>query len=96
MTAVVINFLDSIFKIFTTGMYLPIRSNTLNIAIKTRAYLKQMELSSINQLLNRNRKWREDFLCTYQVPKLCDHVSSDKKPGKIDSVSTYIRNKSSA
>jgi hypothetical protein len=32
---------------------------------------------------------------TYQVPKLCVPVSSERNPGKIDSVNAYIRNISS-
>lgn len=45
MTAIVIKFLDSNFRNLMSGMYLPMKSHTLNIAMRTRAYLTQMKIS---------------------------------------------------
>lgn len=96
------------FSLTIMGTYLPMRSHALNIVIKTSAYLKSTQQRGKNScgtldyanctgashhasVKRKNMKKK-----SYQVPRPCDPVSSDRNPGKIDRVKTYVRKISSA
>lgn len=46
-----------------------------------------------NKLRDCNFNLKMISVILYHVPKLCDPVSSDKNPGKIDNVKVYIKNR---
>ena len=110
--AIIRPFRDSNLRNFKSRMHLPMRFHTLNIAIRTRAYLKKLPV--IRTLLymhtqirekyiefdtlayNKNWSSRKEWIHTYHVPKLCFPVSSYKNPWKIDNVSKLSKNISSA